>query len=222
MLAEMVRRRLSEVSPPRIDWHDIVPYIRHLRGPIEHLVRDAGVDAACRVLSRALSRFGDVVVRAGSDVLPQHGHVAGLFKIMERRIVLTVHPDVLGFASTDDPSWDLLVRGMAQTLAHELTHAWQASRRPGHPGREQGSYYADDPEEVAAWAQDIVNEVGIQSIRFLFGRAGGRRRFDLALLRRMSGEFVEFEGYLQDAPRSVRQRITKRLLRTVADISGLE
>lgn len=160
----LLEQFIFEVAPKLIRWQDIAPFLEGLRVPVQLAIRQDKVAQAARLISRALKRFGDVNIRIGNEGLSVK-NVHAMYNDQTDRIVISI-PLVAIMYATDDHGWDAVTKAVSVALAHELIHNWQKLRRGIETNRSQREFvhYIDDPEEITAWAHDVVNEVGPDTI----------------------------------------------------------
>lgn len=161
-------------------------------------------------------------------------NVDGVFAEREGRIriAIKIHENILEYSLSDNDLWDILVKNIAITVAHELTHAWQMQRRQQrralkginkYGGTANKALYYSDPEEIAAWSNDIVNELTPEFIRhhWKYNEAkigSGNFQWLSSISTNLKTMLNEIETY----PDKTKKEIKKKLMRKIAELAGIK
>lgn len=217
---------LIESAPEFFSKQRIVDLLFGLKTPAQKLSQEGKYAEIARMFARQLRSFGNVnfFFQTGSDFETLEPP-EGIHRSNSGKITIVLNPRSFKiFINGNDDDWTYYLEKVALTVTHELVHDWQRQRRGSRPASSNATYkhYADDPEEITAWAHDIVNELGLPFIKAVFGRFLRKRTLELQTLRHHSAEFRQFESYLFDANEHVRRRVINRLVRKIFEIAKLD
>lgn len=217
---------LLEKYPDFLDKKEIASRIEGLRIPIFHVIYNNKKSLShifndvAKIFEKLLSTYGEVKFRivVGHDEY----FVAGKFNENTQQLTVILHHADLFFASQYENLWSKYSENIATTIAHELVHSWQYTKRKKYSA--YSKIYSEDPEEIIAWAHDIVNEVSKEAIHSWFSKFLGNRfvKFD-TILGLYSPSYNQFVKMLNDDVKNEhkKEKILKRLFKAVINFSGL-
>lgn len=218
---------LLEVYPKFFDREEISSRIESIRIPIFHAIYDKKkslnhiFNDVAKIFENMLSIYGDLKFRI---IQGSNGYLAdGLFNDNTQQTTIKLYDFDLFSAVKLDNLWKKYSEEIATTIAHELIHLWQYSRRKKSSG--DSNSYLEDPQEIIAWAHDITSEISKEKFQLYFDQFFGSRiaSFD-TVLGLYSRSYRDFIRILDADVKNVhkKEKIKKRLFRAIVNFSGLK
>lgn len=223
-----LRQCLLEAYPELIDRQEIIDRMMGLRVPVLKILRKlsmlktfkrgvvvSSLSSIASMFQVAVKPVADVKFNILTDKTIKH---SGLYRVTNDSIIINLVIEEMFRAAFHDGSWHGYLQDVATIIVHELTHRWQASRNSNKTLRFfKDEQWVEDPQEIVAIAQEIAADLMPYADDF-----AGRRMLDLSSLRMLSPNFVNFYDFIEELDDRRRTRIMKRLLKSVASITGLK
>jgi len=118
--------------------------------------------------------------------------------------------------------WAKLVNNIAITAAHEMYHYDQHIRRSQSSNASNRSehfrYYLKDSDEISAWANDFINDIGYNLLKDSLESASREIGFFL----KSTDTWKIFESYLAEIPQQHHRKILNRLYKEITRLLDLK
>lgn len=215
--------KLLETSPPFRDSNEILYKLLEKRMVIRNVLKSTvsgnwnPYKEISKIINNVLRQYGQANVVFHQN--KESTNMLGVHKTPTDAIVIVISPWYLSDSIRKEDTWYKFCKEISTTFTHELVHRWQLSRSKNAKVNSNNNFkfYFDDQEEIAAWAHDIISDVGFELLQNVLRKNNlSNEFFDLL---NQSSEYKAAIRYVDEIKNIKQHRKTlNRLHRAIADI----